>query len=241
MVDDRREELGGDGQVIEPVAARAVGAVELLEPLLELCVARGVVEGPGREDDVAGELGPELGEVGAAALRQRLLELGAEVVVGPVAAGEADDREFGRAGSPPRQVIQRRDELAVGQVAGRPEQHHRARLGHPGPRQRLSQRVGLGHALASGIAHPRAGEVVRRAGQGPPARSSSIRQPERFYESLRAEIKGFDQGGTRSRLEEDPGRPSYPAALRIIRRPSATVSGLVASFMASVPLMTPAW
>ena len=49
---------------------------------------------------------------------------------------------------------------------------------------------------------------------------------------------------TRAEMEKRPGRtgPSYPpAALRIARRPSATVSGLVASFMASVPLMTPAW
>ena len=36
-------------------------------------------------------------------------------------------------------------------------------------------------------------------------------------------------------------RINLPRSCRIIRRPSATVSGLVASFIASVPLMTPAW
>ena len=34
--DDRREELGRNGEVIDPVAARAVGAVKLLELVLEL-------------------------------------------------------------------------------------------------------------------------------------------------------------------------------------------------------------
>ena len=99
--DDRREELGRDGQVIDPVAARAVGAVELLELLLELSVRLRVVEGSGSEDEAAGELGPDLAEVGAAVLAQRLLVVGAEVVVGPVAAGEADDGAFARAGYPP--------------------------------------------------------------------------------------------------------------------------------------------
>src|SRR5262249_43914770 len=66
--DDCREEFGGDGQVIESVAVSPGGAVELVEPLFEARVARGIVERPGDEYDVAGEMGPERGEVGAKAL-----------------------------------------------------------------------------------------------------------------------------------------------------------------------------
>ena len=140
--DDRGEELGRDGQVIDPVASRAQGLVDALERLFESLVRRRIVEGAGRKEDPIGELGPDLLEVGTADLGQRLLVLGAEFGVGPVAAGEADDRGLGRQVAAPRELEERRDELAVGQVAGGAEEHEGARLGHSGPRQRLAQGVG---------------------------------------------------------------------------------------------------
>ena len=123
-----------------------MGAIELVEALLEPGVALRVVEGSGYEDDMTGELGPELGEVGAEGLRQALLVLAAKVVVAPVAAGEADDGELAGEVAAPCQVIQGRHQLAMRQVAGSPEQDHGAGIRDAGPRQRLAQRVSLGNA-----------------------------------------------------------------------------------------------
>ena len=84
--------------------------------------------------------GQTLAKVGAAALGQRLFVLGAQVVIGPVAAGEADDRAFGGQVAALRKLKQRRHQLAMRQVAGRSEQHDRARVGDARPRQCLAQR-----------------------------------------------------------------------------------------------------
>ena len=143
--DDRREELGCDRQVEDPVAPRAVAPVELLERGLELLVRlRGRRTSRGRRRCGTGELGPDLSEVGPALLGQRFLVVGAQVVVGPVAAGEADDGVFGRQVSAPGQVVERRHELAMGQVARRAEEDHGAGLGHSGPGQGLPQWVRIG-------------------------------------------------------------------------------------------------
>src|SRR5208337_4380092 len=125
---------------------RAMGTVKLLELVLELPEPVQVIKGSGSEDEAAGELGPDLAEVGAAVLAQRLLVVGAEVVVGPLAAGEADEGAFAGQVTSPGQVKERRHELAMGQVARRTEENDCAGLGHPGPRKRLTQRIGIGHA-----------------------------------------------------------------------------------------------
>ena len=44
-----------------------------------------------------------------------------------------------------RQIVERRHELAVGQIAGRTKNHHRARLRQRAVRKPLAQRVGLFH------------------------------------------------------------------------------------------------
>ena len=51
----------------------------------------------------------------------RLPGVGPEVVVGPVAAGDADDRHLQLAA--PHEVVERREQLALGEVAGGAEQH----------------------------------------------------------------------------------------------------------------------
>ena len=79
-----------------------------------------------------------------------LFVLRPEVVVGPVAAGEADDGAFGREVATPRELKQRRNQLAMGQVSGRAEEHDGAWLGDPRPRQRLTQGVRFGKRVRIG-------------------------------------------------------------------------------------------
>ena len=57
--------------------------------------------------------------------QQRLFQIGAELVVALRPAGEADDGKVVRQQAVFGQVIERRDDLAMGQVAGRPEDDRR--------------------------------------------------------------------------------------------------------------------
>ena len=141
-----REEFGRDGQIIDPIAARTVGTVELLELVLELAIGLRVVKSPRRENETAGELRPDLAEIGIAILAERLLVVGAKVVVGPVAAGKPDNGALAGQVPSPSQMVERRDELAMGQVACRAKQNDRAGLRHPGSWKRLTQRIGFRHA-----------------------------------------------------------------------------------------------
>ena len=71
-----------------------------------------------------------------------------EVLVRPVPAGEADEREAGRQQPAVGQVVDGRQQLLARQVAGHAEHHQDARLGDPGDPAitRIAQRVG--HQLA---------------------------------------------------------------------------------------------
>ncbi len=72
--------------------------------------------------------------------------------------GQTRRRQTRRGGSPPRQMVESRHQLTMGQIAGGPEQDHDAWLGNPRPRQSLPQRVaGFGDALGMRlrIRHPR--------------------------------------------------------------------------------------
>ena len=144
LFDDRREELGGDGEIEQPVSVRSVGMVERVELFFEMFVALGVIKGSRGEHDVAGEFGPELGEVGIVRVLETLFQLGAKLVVGPVAAGEADDGVFGGEVPSSKQVVECRGELAMRQVAGRAKQHHRTGIGNARPGQRLAEWIDLG-------------------------------------------------------------------------------------------------
>ena len=66
-----------------------------------------------------------------------------EVAVAPVAAGEAEHHEAGRQQAPVGQVVDGRQQLLAGQVAGDAEDDERARLRDPGqpPVLRVAQRV----------------------------------------------------------------------------------------------------
>ena len=74
---------------------------------------------PGHEPEALGELAarPPRG-TGARVLLDRVVHDLGEVLVGPVAAGEADQREAGRQQPAVGQVVDRRHQLLAGQVAG---------------------------------------------------------------------------------------------------------------------------
>ena len=99
---------------------------------------------PRHELDVAGQPGPHLvAPRGAGVLLGRLAGQRLEVAVAPVAAGEAEHHEAGRQQPPVGQVVDGRDQLLAGQVAGHAEDHQRARLRDPRqpPVLRVAQRV----------------------------------------------------------------------------------------------------
>ena len=143
-LDEHRHRLRRDREVVDAVAARSAFLVELVQQVGELVLAALVGE---VERDVAGRLGeplPDLGlEVVAPELADRVLHLVAELVVRPLRAGGADDRELLGEELAARERVQRREDLAVREVAGGAEDDEHARLGRPPRAEPLEQRIRL--------------------------------------------------------------------------------------------------
>ena len=156
------------------VAAGAAHHVELVEGAGEVGEGDVVVEVAGHEPEALGELLPDLlAELRAGVLLDRVVHDRGEVLVGPVAPGEADQAEARRQQAAVGQVVDRRHHLLARQVAGDPEQHHPARAGDAGqpPVLGVAQRVGPrrrrrgGRTHGSCSAHCRAWRTAsRRAG-----------------------------------------------------------------------------
>ena len=152
-------------------------SVELLDGAPQLVEGDVVVEVAGHEPEALGELLPDLlAELGAGVLLDRVVHDLREVLVGPVAPGEADQAEAGRQQPAVGQVVDRRHQLLAGQVAGDAEEHQPAGAGDPGqpPVLRVAQRVdasgsrGCGHASASrSAAQVRPGSVDVQAQHRP--------------------------------------------------------------------------
>ena len=126
------------------VAAGAADLVELLDGAPQLVERRVVVEVAGHEPEALGELLPDLlAELGAGVLLDRVVHDLREVLVGPVAAGEADQAEARRQQAAVGEVVDRRHHLLAGQVAGDAEEHHAAGAGDAGEPAvlRVAQRV----------------------------------------------------------------------------------------------------
>jgi hypothetical protein len=126
--EDRAEALGRDGEVEEPVAARAARGVDLLEPRAQARERRRVVVAALDPAHALREVVPHglVERAPAREPRRRLALLLAEGVVGRRAARVAHD-----AGARPKEprdgeVVHRGDELAARQVARRSEDHHDA-------------------------------------------------------------------------------------------------------------------
>ena len=132
-----------DGEVEEPVAARAALRVERVELCGEGGVAGGVAEFADVIENARGETSPDLlVQTRARALRRRLLEFRAPGLVRLLAAGEADDVRGGGQVAIDGEIVERRDELAEGEVARGAEDHDVAGLRHGPAGEALAQRVG---------------------------------------------------------------------------------------------------
>ena len=143
LLDDRREELGRrrPGSRAGCRASRALASSSSRRSL-ETLVAGSSKVPPSRRRAV-GEAAQAALEVGGSPRRLDSASSSSARSSSsrPVAAGEADDGELAGGGGRRGQLVERGDELAVGQVAGRAEEDDRARLGHALEAQALAQWV----------------------------------------------------------------------------------------------------
>jgi hypothetical protein len=140
---DGRVGVGRRREVEETVAAGAVGVILLSEAFAEARVRREVVELAGNVVQVAGKAVPELVlERLTRELRDGLLHLGAELLIGLLAAGEANDGEAAGQKAPAGEVVERWHELARRQVARGAEDHDGACVRSAVEAHACSERVG---------------------------------------------------------------------------------------------------
>jgi hypothetical protein len=110
-----------------------VGAVEVAQRLGQLVEGVVVVEAAGQELDRVAQPRPgRLAELRAGALLRCSPGERLEVAVAPVAPREPEQDEPGRQQPPVGQVVDGRDQLLLGEVAGDPEHDEHARVGDPG-------------------------------------------------------------------------------------------------------------
>ncbi len=133
LLDHDGERAGRDGQVERVVAPGAALLVQLLDGAGEVVERLVVVEGALDEAQAVGELLPDLlGEGGAGVLLHCVVDHGHEVPAVPVAAGETDQSEAWRQQATLHQVVDRRHQLALGQVPGDAEHDQPAGTGDAG-------------------------------------------------------------------------------------------------------------
>ena len=177
---DERRRLGRE--VEQPVPARAALGVDRVEPGGEALGHRLVVEVAAVVADVLGEGRPRVAveRLDARVLRDGLAQLRGVRLVVVRAPTHGDERELLREQVGPPQLEERRDDLAMREVAGRAEQDEGGRVRHPVEPEALPERVrraagaaGVAAAAASRSsgAH-REGRVASScAGPGPAGRS----------------------------------------------------------------------
>ncbi len=154
--DELGELRGLGGEVVEVVAARPVFLVDLVEPRGQGVEALRVVEVESLVGDALGERAPGVlvERQDAAELLERLADLGPErlVVVRPPTDGQQHELVRQQVGPP--QLVEGRDDLAMGEVAGRPEQDQDRRIRDALEAKALAQDVG-GRLRARRLACPR--------------------------------------------------------------------------------------
>jgi hypothetical protein len=142
-VDDDRELRRRDAEVVEDVAGRPRAGLGLLETARERGVGGRVVEvagDPVQQRREALPLGVRDGRSGERLAPRPHLRAVALVAAG-VASADADQRETSGQETPEIEVVERRDELAAGEIALSAEDHHRARAGDAVHPQLVAQRV----------------------------------------------------------------------------------------------------
>jgi len=123
------EEFRCSGQIEKTVRRRAALGIELIQQRLQRGIALGIRELAAMVVNGRAERRPKLGIVALAReLLVPFLQLRAEALIRFLTAGEADHLELRRQIAGGRQVVERRDQLARGQVARRAKDHHGARL-----------------------------------------------------------------------------------------------------------------
>ena len=223
---DDGELRGRRRQVEEGVAA---GGRRPVEPLLQGVVGRGIVE---VALDVAEGLGEGvpgvLGDRGARVLLGLRAQHGAQALVAAhVGAADAEHHQPGRQEPPHVEVVERRHELAAGEVAGDAEDHDGAGARDVGQAEVVPQGVrlrgwgdahdeppegGVDGGLELAEAHARDGPARVAQGRGVAGR---LRVDERA-EAVRAAGDGQVGGLVGQHLQEDPGRRA--ALVQLARR-----------------------
>src|SRR5581483_5184852 len=176
--DERRKRRRRHGQVEDAVAAGPALLVQLREQLEQppFLTAADVAR------DVAHRRGEPLPDARVEPVTpeplDRLLHLRAELVVRQLRAGDADERESLGEHVPGRQLVDGREELAVGQVPRRAEDDERAGVRGPWQPQPLEQRVSVAHLSSTDLtACPP--NWLRRAAFTFAANDSSCREAKR--------------------------------------------------------------
>src|SRR3984885_3287560 len=131
LLADRRETLGRNGEVERVIAADAPVGVELVQDLGQPRERGVIVECAFHKMTSVGEPVPDrLPEWCAGMLLDDLKNFLCECCVVPVAPGESHQGEVGRQQTAVGQVVDGRNYLLAGQIAGHAESHHRARWGN---------------------------------------------------------------------------------------------------------------
>ena len=142
---DQRERRRRRGAVIDPVAAGVPLLVDLVQEPVQALEARAVSEvqlleahavQEGFQDRLVDRLGARVGADGVGGAL-------AELLVAQVALGRADHPEARRQDALQGQVVNRRQQLALRQVAGRAEDDDQRRVGDPVLVQALAEGIGL--------------------------------------------------------------------------------------------------
>ena len=193
LPDDGAEEARRDREVEGVVAAGAPLLVELLDRAAQAVERRVVVEVALDEADALGELVPDLlAELGAGVRLHRVVDDLGEVLVRPVAPGEADEAEAGRQQPAVREVVDRGHHLLARQVTGHAEEHQAA---GPGDARQpavlgVAQGVGQRHASTSRTTSRSAGPLTCSRSTGRPLRARTCPSPTAWAVRNSWNVKG---------------------------------------------------
>ena len=150
LVHERRDRARRHCEVVDAVARCSALLVDMGEAFGEAMLERFVPEVGRDVVHPSCELIPDVLPEGIArVLLHRFFHPRAEAVVALLGPRGADDRELLREQVAVGERVERGNELALRQVAGRAEDHERARIGRPPELEALEQRIffGDGHSL----------------------------------------------------------------------------------------------
>ncbi len=132
LLDDGGEKVGSRSQVIKIVAARAVLLVDVSQNAAQLFINLRIVEIARDVVNPAREPMPQVRiDLGGGKIADLLADHVAKLLAVHLIASHAHQRKFLRKQIILGEIVERRDQLALGQVARSAEYHHHARIGRP--------------------------------------------------------------------------------------------------------------